>query len=97
VVDSPVEMDGEVLHGVPSCGERPGKFKVRLDSGSDTIAFTRGRRLFRRKLTSGDRIAIGTISRPFPSSGAPGREPNWPLHGTGVQVLGWNRPALAPG
>jgi hypothetical protein len=48
VVDSPVEVDGEVLHGVPSWAERPGKFKVRLESGSETIAFTRGRRLFRR-------------------------------------------------
>jgi hypothetical protein len=36
-------------------------------------------------------------SVPFPSSLASGREPNWPLHDTGVQVLGWNRPALALG
>jgi hypothetical protein len=34
---------------------------------------------------------------PFQSSGAPGREPNWPLDATGVQVLRWNRPALALG
>src|SRR5215211_7725229 len=58
LVDGPVEMDGEVLHGLPSHSPRPIKFKVRLDSGSETIAFTRGRRLLRRKLISGDRVRV---------------------------------------
>jgi hypothetical protein len=42
VVGSSVEMDGEVLHGLPSWAERPMKSKVRLESGTETIAFTRG-------------------------------------------------------
>jgi translation initiation factor IF-1 len=58
VVGSTVEMDGEVLHGLPSWAERPMKFKVRLESGTETIAFTRGRRLFRRKLSSGDGVRV---------------------------------------
>jgi translation initiation factor IF-1 len=53
-----VEIGGEILHGLPSYNPRPMKFKVKLDSGRETIGFTKRRRWFRRKLSPGDRVRV---------------------------------------